>query len=182
MADPMQVRLRLVDESGTALSGLETRIVVGSEPESQTPRAGARVRTDGDGTAIYEVEAPVKSRRVKLDSFFVRHPSQLIEVGVELELLGRRALYWIELDLVKAGPVADMRAYVAGPDGNFDRALVFHHPPSWSIPDDPSGLRLTNIGCNLLSHDMRQLPDRSWEVDLVLEKQIFRTPEETYRQ
>jgi hypothetical protein len=120
------------------------------------------------------VEAPIKQRRIKLDSFFARHDSQLVEVGLELDLLGRRALYWVEIDLVKAGPLAGMHVFLPGRNGQFDLPLRFNDKShSWSFPDQPDGMQLTGSGVRLLEHHMQISPSGVWMVTLKMEKQQF---------
>ncbi len=123
-AEPIQVKARFVHEDGSALSGMTVRMVIGSEKGSRAPNAGKILTTDGDGRVNYTVDAPIKERKIQTSSAFLRSASQLIEVGFELELLGRRALYWVELDLVKAGPLMGQAAYVPGSSGRFDQMLT----------------------------------------------------------
>jgi len=139
-AEPIQVKARFVGEDGSALAGMTVRMVIGSEKDSRAPNAGKTFTTDGNGRVTYTADAPIKERKIQVGSAFFRSASQLIEVGVEMELLGRRALYWVELDLVKAGPLMGQATYVAGSSGRFDRMLKFSDKThSWSFPDDPKG-------------------------------------------
>lgn len=174
-ADPIQVKARFVGEDGSALAGMPVRVVIGSEPDSRSPTAGKNLTTDGNGRILYTVDALIKERKIRLDSIFARHASQLIEVGIEMELLGRRALYWIEIDLVKAGPLAGMAAYVPGASGRFDQMLKYHEKKhSWSFPEQPNGMLLTGIGVELRKHDLKKpAVGGRWEIDLLLEKQKF---------
>lgn len=173
-ADPIQVNARFVREDGSPISAMKVRIVVGSENASRAPSSGKRMVTDADGRIRYEVEAPVQQRKIQLGSFFSRHPSRRIEVGIEMDLLGRRALYWTEIDLVKAGPLGDMSVFVPGSKGRFDQPLQFHAKShSWSFPGEPTGMRMSGIGAKLLEHNMKQAPSGEWIVDLLFEKQEF---------
>jgi len=174
-ADPIQVNARLVRENGSPIQGMKTRVVIGSEKAARSPGSGKSSVTGADGLVSCRVEAPVKQRSIKLDSVFFRHPSQLIEVGIEMELLGQPALYWIEIDLVKAGPLAGMRVFLPGKNGQFDVPLT-HHPKtqSWSLPGATNGMQLSGIGARLLEHDMKRGPDGAWTIDLRIEKQEFR--------
>lgn len=172
-ADPIEISARFVRPNGSPFAGLDVRIVVGSERASRSPNAGKRMRTNGSGRVTYAVDAPVRLRSITLDNVFVRHPSHLIEVGVEMELVGRKALYWIELDLVRAaGPGVTMTAYVQAGDGGFTRPLSFRNH-SWSFPDQPGGMLMTSIGADIRRHDMTGTPGGRWKVDLVIEKQEF---------
>ena len=174
-AEPIQVKARFVGEDGAAISGMAVRVVIGSEKDSRSPNAGKPLTTDSNGRVLYTVDAPVKERKIQLDSAFSRHASQLIEVGIEMELLGRRALYWIEIDLVKAGPLAGMATYVPSSSGRFDQMLKFHEKThSWTFPDQPNGMMLTGTGAELREHDLKKpAAGGRWEIDLLLEKQKF---------
>jgi hypothetical protein len=48
-----------------------------------------------------QLEAPIQQSRINLDSIFARHDTRVVVAGIELELVGRQALYWIEIDLLK---------------------------------------------------------------------------------
>jgi hypothetical protein len=172
-ADPVQVKAQFVQEDGRALAGMTVRMVIGSEKDSRAPNAGKTLITDGNGRVNYTIDAPIKERKIQTGSTFSRSASQLIEIGIEMELLGRRALYWIELDLIKAGPLMGQSAYVAGSSGRFDRMLKFHDKThSWSFPDDPKGMQLTGTGATVLQHDMKKnAATGRWEIDLKVEKQ-----------
>ena len=144
VAEPIVVQVRLVREDGSPIAAADVRVVVGSEPDARSPAAGKVLKTDSGGRIRYAVEAPIKKRSIKLDSVFARHPSQLVEVGLELELVGRRVLYWVELDLVKAVPLAGMQTFVPGKSGAYDLPLKFHSTShSSSFPDLPTSMNRT---------------------------------------
>ena len=173
-ADTIEIDARLVRPNGEPLAGLDVRMVVGSEPGSRSPGAGSRLRADASGRVAYRVDAPVETRRVTLDNIFARHRSRFVEVGIELELVGRRALYWIELDMLKEGALAGISAYVQAPDGRFTRRLAFHDATrNWSFPDQPDGMLMSDIGANIRRHDMTGSAGGPWKIDLVIEKQEF---------
>lgn len=173
-AEPILVNARFVREDGSPLVGMPVRVVIGSEKAARATGAGKSLTTDAQGRVRYQVEAPIKLRRIKLDSIFARHDSRLVEVGIELELLGRRALYWIEIDLVKAGPLAGMHVFLPGRSGQFDLPLTFDEKNHiWSLPDQPDGMRLTGMGARLVEHDLQISPAGVWTVMLWMEKQKF---------
>lgn len=173
-ADPITLDARFVRQDGSPIAGMEVRMVVGSEPGSRSAGSGKRLRTGADGRVAYDVDAVVQKRRVALDNIFVRHPARTIEVGIEMDLVGRRALYWIELDLVRDGTVGGMTAFVQGAGGSFDRQLKFHGPThSFSFPDDPDGMLMSDIGAALRHHEMTGTDGGPWRVDLTVEKQEF---------
>ena len=69
---------------------------------------------------------------------------------------GTQALYWIEIDLVKLGPLAGMHVFLPGRGGQFDLPLTFHEKNhSWSLPDRPDGMLLTGTGARLSEHDLK---------------------------
>jgi len=173
-ADPITIDARLVNEIGAPITGMELRVVVGSEPDARGPLAGRRLVTDAEGRVTYSVESTVPSRSVALDFFLFRHPARTIDVGIEMELVGRQALYWITLDLVRDGTVGGIAAYVQGVDGRFDRGLDFHpRTHSFSFPDDPGGMLMSGIGVELRHHEMSGQEDGPWRVELLIEKQTF---------
>ncbi len=174
LAEPIDVRLRIVEQSGRPIAGMDVRVVVGSEKGSRGPQAGKRMRTDGNGRVTYHVDAPIIKRKVTLDNAFARHASKLIEVGVEMELLGRKALYWVELDLVRAGVRGGIGVFLQRGGGNFKLAPKYDRTGhSWSFPDQPNGMMMSGIGASLRSHDMKHAAS-GWTVDLVLEKERFK--------
>lgn len=173
-ADPIRVEAQIVRPGGAALADLPVRIVVGGEKNPRLPDAGQRLRTDPGGRIVYVVEAPVESRSVTLDNPIIRHPARRIEVGIEMDLLGRRALYWIEIDLVKAGARAGMGVFLQSSSGRFDRRLTFHsRNHSWSFPDQPGGMMLSGIGAELRDHDMSGSSTEGWTVRVQIEKSEF---------
>lgn len=171
-----QVRLeaQIVDAQGAPLPRLPVRIVVGGSPQARAPSAGQVLTTDDEGRIRLEVAAPVKTRRITLDNMFARHKTQFLEIGVQLELRGRPALYWVELDYMREGTAGVMNAFVAGSDGRFDEQLKFHpEMHSWSIPDDAEGLLMSGIGADLKFHEMEGAPGEGWTVRLTIEKHKF---------
>lgn len=173
-ADPIALDARFVRPDGSPIAGMEVRMVIGSEPGSRSAGSGKRLRTGADGRVAYKVDAAVRKRRVALDNIFVRHPARTIEVGIEMDLVGRRALYWIELDLVRDGTVGGMTAFVQGAGGSFDRQLKFHSQThSFSFPDEPDGMLMSSIGAELRHHEMTGADGGPWHIDLTVEKQEF---------
>jgi len=91
-----------------------------------------------------------------------------------VELPGRQALYWIGIDLLKAGPLAGMHVFLPGRGGQFDLPLTFHEKDRSSIlPDQPGGMRLTGTGARLLRHHLQISLAGVWAVTLRIEKQKF---------
>ncbi|MCC5954765.1 MAG: hypothetical protein JJU07_01590 [Natronohydrobacter sp.] len=141
----------LQNAAGQPLPGHRLRIVFGSDQNARLPDTGYLVQTDARGRFALDADVTLKSRRVRLDSVFARHPSQLLEIGFELALMDRPALHWVELDFIAGyGPLRGIRTYVAGRNGRFTEPLVFHsRDHAWSVPGDPSGLRITGTGTDV---------------------------------
>ena len=174
-AEPVNLTLKLVDEAGKPLSGQALRIAVGSEAEASAPGAGQRLSTDANGVARMTAEATIDRRSVSSTSVFTRHPAEHLVVGVELDLIGRRALYRVRLDQTKAGTVGQINAFLVGAGGRFDQPLTFHaDTQSWSLPDEPAGLRLTGIGAELKAHSMEGSTETGRTISLTIAKQSFK--------
>ncbi|WP_186417014.1 hypothetical protein [Bosea sp. CS1GBMeth4] len=174
-AEPVSLTLKLVDEAGKPLAGQPLRVAIGSEAEASAPGAGQRLSTDAAGVVRLTAEATIDRRSVSSTSIFTRHPAEHLVVGVELELLGRRALYRVRLDQTKAGTVGQINAFLPGAGGRFDQPLTFHaDTQSWSLPDDPAGARLTGIGAELKAHSMEGSSESGRTIALTIAKQGFR--------
>jgi hypothetical protein len=120
-------------------------------------------------------EATIDRRSVSSTSAFSRHPAEHLVIGVELDLIGRRALYRVRLDQTRAGTVGQINAFLPGAGGRFDQPLTFHaDTQSWSLPDDPAGLRLTGIGAELKAHSMEGSTETGRRVALTIAKQAFK--------
>ena len=172
-AEPVEVRLRIVGEDGAARAAFPVRVTIGSGPETRAPAAGFMLTTDADGKATVSTDAEVVGRKITLDIPFVKHDSRYLEVGVELDLVGRSALYVVGLDVLSSGTLGQMVAHVAGPDGVFDDMLTFHEDShAWSFPDKPGGMMITNIGADLVRHSMDPA-GASWVVDIEIRKYEF---------
>jgi hypothetical protein len=173
-AEPVNLTLKLVDEAGKPLAGHAVRVAVGSEADVSAPGAGQRLASDVAGVVRMQADATVDRRSVSSTSVFTRHPAEHLVVGVELDLIGRRALYRVRLDQTKAGTVGQMNAFLAGAGGRFDLPLAFHADThSWSLPDDPAGLRLTGIGAELKAQNMEGSAETGRTITLTIAKQSF---------
>jgi hypothetical protein len=174
-AEPVNLTLKLIDEAGKPLAGHAIRVAIGSEAEASAPEAGQRLSTDAGGIVRMNAEATIDRRSVSSTSVFTRHPAEHVVVGVELDLIGRRALYRVRLDQTKAGTVGQINAFLAGAGGRFDQPLAFHADTrSWSLPDDPAGLRLTGIGAELKAHNMEGSAETGRTITLTIAKQSFK--------
>lgn len=174
-AEPVNLTLKLVDEAGKPLAGLGVRVAVGSEAEVSAPGAGQQLATDTGGVIRMRAEATIDRRSVSSTSIYTRHPAEHLVVGVELDLIGRRALYRVRLDQTKAGTVGQINAFLAGAGGRFDQPLAFHaDTQSWSLPDEPAGLRLTGIGAELEAQSMTGSAETGRTITLTIAKQSFK--------
>lgn len=174
-AEPVTLTLKLVDEAGKPLAGHAVRVAIGSEAEVSAPDAGQRLASDAAGVVRMQADATVDRRSVSSTSVFTRHPAEHLVVGVELDLIGRRALYRVRLDQTKAGTVGQVNAFLAGAGGRFDLPLAFHaDTQSWSLPDDPAGLRLTGIGAELEAQNMEGSSETGRRITLTIAKQSFK--------
>ncbi|WP_332685478.1 hypothetical protein [Bosea sp. (in: a-proteobacteria)] len=174
-AEPVSLTLKLVDEAGKPLARHAVRVAIGSDAEVSAPGAGKRLSSDARGVVRASFEASPERRSISSTSAFTRHAAEHLVVGVELELLGRRALYKVRLDQLRAGTVGQMVAYLAGTNGRFDVPLTFHaQTHSWSLPDDPAAMRLSGIGAELRAHAMEGSPGTGRTIALTIEKQSFK--------
>ncbi len=174
-SEQVALTLKLVDEAGKPLAGQAVRVAVGSADEVSAPQAGQRLSSDAAGIVRLKTEAAVDRRAVSSTSIFTQHPAEHLVVGVELELLGRPALYRIRLDQTKAGTVGQMNVYLANGKGRFDRPLTFHaDTQGWSLPDEPAGPRLSGIGAELKAHSMEGSAESGRTIALTIAKQAFK--------
>jgi len=174
-AEPVNLTLKLVDEAGKPLAGQALRVAIGSDAEASAPGAGQRLSTDASGIARMTAEATIDRRSIPSTSIYTRHPAEHLVIGVELDLIGRRALYRVRLDQTKAGTVGQINAFLASAGGRFDQPLAFHaDTQSWSLPDDPAGLRLTGIGAELEAQSMTGSAETGRIITLTIAKQSFK--------
>lgn len=164
---------RLVDEQGQPLAGLPIRVVFDGDADPRAAEAGLRLSTDADGRFRRRIERAPQRRFVTLDVAFIPHRATHVGIGVELELVGRRTLYWIELDHVKGGTLSRMTAHLAGQGGRFDEPLPFREPASYVLPD---GMLLTDIGAKLQAFELSPpaAADGPWRAQAVIVKQTFK--------
>ncbi len=177
-ADLLDIRGQLLRPDDSPLANHPLRLVIGTEPEARAQEAGLRLVTDTQGRFRRQIEAKVPRRFKTLDIGFIPHRTDLIEIGVELDLLGRPALYWIELDHLRDGVLGGMGVFLMDGSGRFRQRLQFHSKThSWSFPDDPRGMQLSDIGATLRAHDARVTAavggKRHWVVELKIEKGEF---------
>lgn len=173
-ADTVELKIRFVAPDGAPLTALPVRVATGAEDAIRLADAGERAETDGNGDFNRRLEVLLEQRRIALDNWFVRHPSNLLRLAIEMELVGRQALYLIELDQVRDGTVGAMTAWIAGKDGRFVTPLTFHRDThSWSFPDDPAGMLMSGIGAELRHHELLGSAEEGWTAILVIEKQSF---------
>lgn len=172
-ADTVRFEARFVDGDDRPLAGLPVRLVAGGA-HPRAAKAGVRLKTDADGRIARTVEMAVGTRRVTLDNAFARHPAQTFGFGLGLELRGRPALYWLEIDVVRAGSFGTLIAYLPGAGGTFDRRLTFHPDThSWTMPGDPAGLLMSSPGAELAYQQVTGSAAAGWTVEVVVRKFTF---------
>ncbi|MBX3499485.1 MAG: hypothetical protein KF889_08580 [Alphaproteobacteria bacterium] len=176
-ADIIELSVRIVDEQGGPHAAMPTRLVVGSEPSSRRADAGARLIADADGRVSRTLEATIE-RRWSTGDYLVPRRLDTLSVGIELDLVGRRALYWVRLtDHGRRGASIGIETFVQGRDGTFDAPLRHVPPASWQFPDQPGGLLMSDIGVKPRSWNLESdtLADgrRRWRATIELTKQVF---------
>lgn len=176
-ADTIELSVRILDEKGAPHAAMPVRVVVGTEPHSRRADAGAQLTTDAGGRVSRTLEAAVERRWASGDYLIPRRLDTLF-VGIELDLVGRRTLYWVTLtDYGRRGALIGVEAFVQGRDGAFDAALKRVPPASWQFPDQPDGLLMSEIGAKARSWNLESdtLPDgkRRWRATIELTKQAF---------
>lgn len=179
MADRLDLTGVLIDGQGNPIAGQVLRIVPGADNSplardtSRRPDAGHSVTTNAEGRFSLRSDVTLRSRRIELDALGVRHPSRLLELGFELDLLGQPALYWTEIDFTRFGPLVGLQAFVLR-DGLFTTPLIFHDSEfAWSLPDDPVGLRLSSMGADVEVNRASDGAGGLWRVDVTVTHQQF---------
>lgn len=175
-ADTIDLSIRIVDEKGAPHAGMPVRLVFGTEPDARGANTGARLTTDADGRVSRTVEAVVERRWASGDYLIPRRLDTAL-VGIELDLVGRRTLYWVTLTDYPQGTLIGIEAFVQGSGGAFDAALKRVPPASWQFPDQPAGLLMSDIGVKArswtLEKDAAAEGKRRWRIAVELTKQAF---------
>jgi len=174
LGDELHLTGQMNDAQGKPMAGETFRLVLGSDPGSRQPGSGHRLTTDAQGRFTLRTPVALSSRRIRLDSLFARHESRLLELGLEFDLLGQPALYWVEVDFTRHGALRGISAYLAGREGRFDMPLTFHpREHAWSIPGDPLNLRLSDIGADVLVTEANNGEAGLWRIDIAVTRQRF---------
>lgn len=173
-ADTLHLFGVLQDPSGRPLARERFRLVLGSDLAPRSAQAGRTVQTDARGRFTLQAPVSLPARRIRLDSQLARHDSRLLELGFEFDLLGQPALYWVEVDFTRHGPLRGIGAYVRGRAGLFDMPLTFHaREHAWSVPGDPRGMRLSDIGADVRIEGANDGANGVWQIDLMVTRQSF---------
>ncbi|WP_196260502.1 carboxypeptidase-like regulatory domain-containing protein [Pelagibacterium limicola] len=172
---------QLVTGQGAPIAGESIRIVFGSDADPRGAASGQTVTTDDEGRFALTAEVTRKGRTIPLDNWLVRHPSLLLEIGFEMELRGRPALYWVEFDYVASNILRGIGAYLPDDAGNFVTPLTFHdREHAWSMPGDPSGMRMTGIGADVMVEDWEDSEDPEGGplmLDVIVMRHVFEVRE-----
>lgn len=176
-ADTIELSVRILDEAGGPHAGMPVRVVFGTEPNARRADAGSRLTTDAEGRVSRTIEAVVERRWASGD-YLIPRRLETVFVSIELDLVGRRILYWVTLtDYGRTGALIGIEAFVQGRGGLFDAALKRVPPASWQFPDQPDGLLMTDIGVkeHAWNLDKETSPDgkRRWRATVELTKQTF---------
>jgi len=172
--ETLELRGSMVRPSGEPMADAQFRLVFGSDADARGPDAGRMVATDAEGRFLVVAQVSRIDRRIRLDSLLFRHPSRLLEIGFAFDLLGRPALYWVELDFTAHGPLRGIGAFVAGASGRLDQPLIFHQREhAWSLPGDPTGLRLSDIGADVVVEAWNDQDGGPLTLDLTVIRQVF---------
>lgn len=170
-ADPLQVRLRLVDGEQRVLAGVEVRAVSALEAGWQAEDAGEPRITGEDGTARWLVPNGTTTRRRKRPTNFLtqlfstRQVTQHAAIAVELEWLGRPWRVVFAGDRFADGTTAQLDGFrIHGRDdaGTFSRP-VSQRDGGWDFPGVPG--RLTTPGFTVQHLDLNH-EARGWTLDL----------------
>lgn len=174
LGDELHLTGQMSDAQGKPMAGEAFRLVLGSDPGPRQPDLGYHLTTDAQGRFTLRGPVALAPRRVRLDSLFARHESRLLELGLEFDLLGQPALYWVEVDFTRHGPLRGISAYLAGREGRFDTPLTFHpREHAWIIPGDPQNLRLSDIGADVLVLDANNGEAGLWRIEIAVTRQSF---------
>ncbi|QYK40392.1 MAG: hypothetical protein KF887_13285 [Paracoccaceae bacterium] len=150
MAEQLRLTGRMTDPQGRPMAQERFRLVLGSEGDARAPGAGRHLTTDAQGRFHLTADVTLPSRRIRTGLLFGHADARLLEIGMEFDLIGHPALYWVEVDFMREGARLGISTFVAGNGGRFDVPLTFHDTGhSWSIPGDPRGLRLTGTGADV---------------------------------
>ena len=179
-AESLDCHVRLVDGQGPALAGVEVRLIVDGSDDPTDPNSGIRATTDEQRRVHRSVDHGVFPAMLRLSRGFAGTPTHRARVGVELELLGRKALYWVTLDLLDSNEavsrVFDVR--FADASGQFTVPIVsYPETHDFALPDDPSGVRLSQIGIDVDLFDLELAEDsvnrRVWRAEIEIIKHLI---------
>ena len=173
-SDRLELRGVMQNGRGQPMAGEPFRLVLGSDATPRQPGAGRMLTTDARGGFSLQAPVTLQHRRIRIDSMFSRHDSQLLEIGFEFDLLGHPALHWIEVDFTSRGPLRGIDTFLRGAGGAFDRPLTFHRDrQAWSIPDDPRNLMLTSPGTDLRIDDWHSEGAGNWRLEVTVIREQF---------
>ncbi|TDU23251.1 hypothetical protein DFR24_4774 [Panacagrimonas perspica] len=181
-ADTLDLLITVVDEAKMPVVGLPMRVVFSDDEQPRAPGSGQRFVTDDKGRVRQTRELSLKQRRVELDIPFVRHKTEMFDIGVEPALGGTPLLYTLELDTFKVNTlISAQQVYRRGTDGRFSDPVnldweVTNPPNEYRVPPldakfnpiaDVPPARLGRRALTLIPHP-RVDGSRRWTLDLRL--------------
>ncbi len=173
-ADTLDLTGTLTDGNGQPLAQQSFRLVLGSDPAPRGTHAGRVLTTDARGRFALQADVTLPTRSIVMDTTGRHHNSRLLELGFEFTLLNQPALYWAEIDFTAVGPLTGLQAFVARGSDGFTTPLTFHpHEFDWSVPGDPNGWRLSEIGANVAVNDWNNGEGGVWRLDVSVEHHRF---------
>lgn len=158
----VEVRMQLVRSDGSPLAHVPVRVVLSTEKNPRSPDAGMRLITDAQGRIERKTMGKVEKRSVELDNMFARHRMDYIDVGIEMNWPGDRALHWIGLDSNRSGTLVSSSVYKLGRLGRFDRLVT-----AWTLAPGERAPEGFDARVATMDH-VERAQERRWVVELVL--------------
>jgi hypothetical protein len=180
-ADPLQVRLQLVDGEQRALAGVELRAVSTLEAGWRLVDAGQTRITGEDGTACWLIPHGTATRKRKRPTNFFtqlfapRRTTQHTAIAVELDWLGRPWRVVFAGDRFADGTTAQLdglRMYGRDEAGSFSRPVI-QRDGAWEFPGVPGRLTTTGFTVQYLSLEHEA---RGWTLDLGVQRHADPVP------
>ena len=177
----LTVRFKLTDLDYKPLPGSAVRLIFGSGADWQSPNAGHRFMTDGNGEHRFETTATIDKVSRKMPTNFIGslvsrpQTTDHLMVGAELEYMTFRWLYRFDAyrfpaggDIVRNG----VSLYSKDPQGRFVEKAEFT-AGGWKIAD-LGGMMLTDPGYDawnfMFEPDASGATGKRWTLDLALKR------------
>lgn len=171
-ADPpaqvtLDVTVKLTDLDYKPIPNVPVRVVFGSEKDWQAPGAGRRIVTDAKGEARFSAPVTLERRTKKKPTNFASslvspaQPAEFLQVGAEMEYVGFRWLYVIDVYRFPDGDslLDGFEIYTADDKGTFTRKAKHEPKGGGWLMADLKGMALTTPGYD--AYDFMLAPDRT---------------------